>query len=73
MLRRLLFVAVVLLAVGAVLVAVVAVGAAGVLFFKPKAENVDVSTAADGMITITKTVFHGEQESSDTWKAASLR
>jgi glucose uptake protein GlcU len=53
-------------------IVMVAIGAFGVMFFKPTAENVKVVAADDGSITITKTRHIAGGEQTDTWKAASL-
>jgi hypothetical protein len=61
--------------VGSIFIAgivMVAIGAAGVMFFKPSAENVKIVTAADGSITITSTRHISGGEQTDTWKAANL-
>jgi MFS family permease len=53
-------------------VVLVAVGAAGVLFFKPVPKNVEVSEADDGKITIKETYREGVEETVKTTVAANL-
>ncbi len=54
-------------------VAVVAIGAAGVLYFKPAAKNVTVDKADDGAITVRlKEVSEAGSEKVREWKAENL-
>lgn len=53
-------------------VIVVAIGAAGVMWFKPSAKNIAVETNSDGSISVELTEIHGEATKTTQWKAASL-
>jgi hypothetical protein len=53
-------------------VIVVAVGAAGVLFFKPVAKNVEINKSDGGIITIEETTRHGPEETVKRTTAKSL-
>lgn len=52
-------------------VIVVAIGAAGVLFFKPTAKNVEVENRPDGSILVSSTVLEDGAEKTTKWVAAS--
>ena len=51
----------------------VAIGAAGVLFFKPAAKNVRIDEHENGAIVVTLTEVHGGARETHSWEARNLR